>query len=162
MPTGLATDAKPALKKKKIQLDGHGVHYLRHHNAQTHRDESFRVNADGVAPVTAIRFLNAPQHRGGGQQYYGQGLSVTLTPSDEMSGVGMAPDKVALLFTTATHGSERGTAGEKGTGLGLLLCKEFAERNGGRIWVESTPGQGSTFVFELPATLPVENEVAAC
>lgn len=79
-----------------------------------------------------------------------------------MSGVGMAPDKVAMLFTTATHGSERGTAGEKGTGLGLLLCKEFAERNGGRIWVESTPGQGSTFVFELPATLPVENEVAAC
>ncbi len=86
-PTGLAVEGKQVLKKKKIQLDGHGVHYLRHHNSQTHKDESFRVNADGVAPVTAIRFLNAPQHRGGGQQYYGQGLSVTLTPSDEMSGV---------------------------------------------------------------------------
>jgi signal transduction histidine kinase len=50
--------------------------------------------------------------------------------------------------------STLGTAREKGTGLGLRLCKEFVERNGGRISFESVPGQGSTFRFTLPAPAP--------
>ena len=43
-----------------------------------------------------------------------------------------------------------GTAGEKGTGLGLILCKEFIEQHGGEIWVESVVGEGSNFLITLP------------
>lgn len=46
--------------------------------------------------------------------------------------------------------STKGTASEAGTGLGLMLCKEFLERNHGRMMIESEPGEGSTFSFTLP------------
>jgi signal transduction histidine kinase len=65
------------------------------------------------------------------------------------NGVGIAPDVQKILFEKTTGYSTRGTANEKGTGLGLILCKEFVERNGGTIWLESEPGKGSTFYFTL-------------
>jgi len=45
--------------------------------------------------------------------------------------------------------SSEGTAHEKGNGIGLMLCKEFAVQNGGDLWVESEPGKGSTFYFSV-------------
>jgi signal transduction histidine kinase len=64
-------------------------------------------------------------------------------------GVGIAPDIQKILFEKTTGYSTRGTANEKGTGLGLILSKEFVERNGGKIWLESEPGKGSTFFFTI-------------
>ncbi|MBT1702721.1 tetratricopeptide repeat-containing sensor histidine kinase [Chryseosolibacter indicus] len=66
------------------------------------------------------------------------------------NGIGMNHDVLRILFDKTAPYTTRGTANEKGTGLGLILCKEFVEKNGGRIWVESEVGKGSTFYFTLP------------
>jgi signal transduction histidine kinase len=66
------------------------------------------------------------------------------------NGVGMATEVLRILFDKTSPYTTRGTANEKGTGLGLILCKEFVEKNGGKIWVESAEDYGSTFYFTLP------------
>lgn len=66
------------------------------------------------------------------------------------SGKGMSEDELKRLFFINTHFSHSGTSGEKGTGIGLLLCKELVELNGGQLKVKSAPGKGSTFFFNLP------------
>jgi signal transduction histidine kinase len=66
------------------------------------------------------------------------------------TGVGMTPEQVSKLFDLATHSTTKGTQGEKGTGLGLLLCKEFVENHRGKLRVESTKDKGTTFSFMLP------------
>jgi signal transduction histidine kinase len=66
------------------------------------------------------------------------------------SGVGMTPDQLHKLFTPAVDNNTYGTDGERGTGLGLLLCYEFVKANNGTITVTSEPGKGSRFVVALP------------
>jgi len=66
------------------------------------------------------------------------------------SGIGLSQASQAKLFRYDQHFLCKGTAGESGTGLGLILCKDFVEKNGGTICVESTIDKGSTFTFTLP------------
>tara|TARA_R110001583_G_scaffold24456_1_gene89146 strand:+ start:405 stop:1508 length:1104 start_codon:yes stop_codon:yes gene_type:complete len=73
---------------------------------------------------------------------------VEITVSD--NGVGMDDEKRKKLFDTSANITSSGTANEKGSGLGLVLCKEFVEKLGGNIWVESEEGKGSDFKFTLP------------
>jgi len=72
---------------------------------------------------------------------------VVMTVKDH--GVGISKDVQKLLFDKSSSYSTRGTANEKGTGLGLILCKEFVEKNGGKIWFESEEWKGSTFYFTI-------------
>ena len=65
-------------------------------------------------------------------------------------GVGIRPEAIPKLWRIDESYSTIGTSKEKGTGLGLLLCKEFVEKHGGKIWVESQLGKGSTFAFIIP------------
>jgi signal transduction histidine kinase len=67
------------------------------------------------------------------------------------TGVGMDKKTLNGLFRIDKMHSATGTSGETGTGLGLLLCKDFVEKNGGKIWVASKMNAGSTFSFSLPA-----------
>lgn len=72
-----------------------------------------------------------------------------LIVSVKDTGIGIPKDKLEILFTSSFY-STSGTRNEKGTGLGLMLCKEFIEKNNGSIWVESDFGKGTTFSFSVP------------
>ncbi|MCX6168416.1 MAG: PAS domain-containing sensor histidine kinase [Ignavibacteriales bacterium] len=65
------------------------------------------------------------------------------------TGIGIESEKISTLFDFNMLATSIGTDGEKGTGLGLPLCKEFVEKNGGKIWAESELGEGSKFKFTL-------------
>lgn len=73
----------------------------------------------------------------------------SLVFSVKDNGIGMDVDIRNNLFQINPLSRRTGTEGEKSTGLGLMICKEFVEKHGGRIWVDSQPGQGSTFSFCL-------------
>jgi signal transduction histidine kinase len=66
------------------------------------------------------------------------------------TGVGMSPEQKKSLFDGSLNASTVGTASERGTGLGLVLCQQLLQKHGGDIWVESTLGSGSVFFFSIP------------
>ena len=66
------------------------------------------------------------------------------------TGTGISQDNLRKLMVEDLYYSTKGTEGEAGTGLGLMLCKEFLSRNGGKMHVQSEPGKGSIFTFTLP------------
>lgn len=74
--------------------------------------------------------------------------SIIISVKD--TGIGIEKENVKKLFKIDSTYSTRGTEKEKGTGLGLIICKEFAEKNDGSLIVESYPGKGSTFMLKLP------------
>lgn len=71
------------------------------------------------------------------------------------NGVGMSQEVMARLFRLDSKHTTPGTANEKGTGLGLILCREFVEKNGGKIAVRSAPGNGSVFSMTFPVSAAI-------
>ncbi|MFC2152067.1 ATP-binding protein [Bacteroidota bacterium] len=69
------------------------------------------------------------------------------------NGIGISEDSIQLLFSSAKDKSTLGTENEFGTGLGLMLCKEFVERHGGKIWVKSEINKATEFIFSMPHKL---------
>ena len=121
-------------------------------------DESCTVFADKAMIHTVFRnlIINAVKF-----SFPGSKIRVTSKTSVECcsvlvsdDGIGIQPEIQEKLFTTNEVISTPGTTGESGSGLGLVICREFLERNKGRITVESEPGNGSTFIVCLPFTDP--------
>jgi signal transduction histidine kinase len=75
-----------------------------------------------------------------------------ITIADE--GIGIQPEIQEKLFDANQTVSTPGTSGESGSGLGLVICKDFLQKNHGSIRVESSSGNGSSFVLRLPAEDP--------
>ena len=73
---------------------------------------------------------------------------VEITVKD--NGVGMSESEIAAIFNVNEISSSLGTSNEPGSGLGLILCRDFVESHGGKIWVESVVNDGSEFKFTLP------------
>ena len=103
-------------------------------------------NAIKFTDIHGLININAKQDSG----------KVIISVSD--NGTGIPVSSLPKLFDVAQVLTTEGTKGEKGTGLGLLLCKEFVEKHGGMIWAESEPGKGSVFSFSLPQNAESEVE----
>lgn len=120
----------------------------------SHINSQHYVNADKFMLSTILRNLvsNAIKFTENG----GRVMVVTKEIDDMIevgvidSGIGISLEDVSKLFRIDIKNCEIGKSKEKGTGLGLILCKEFAERQGGMIWVESEIGKGSKFKFTVP------------
>lgn len=86
-------------------------------------------------------------------------ISAQSVPSNQVrisvkdSGIGMTQDMIGNLFRIDANKGRKGTAGELSSGLGLMLCKDFVEKHGGALQVESEEGKGSTFRFTIPGHL---------
>ena len=99
--------------------------------------------------ANAIKFTN-----------YGGHIEVVTTTDQHQveisindNGVGMTAETIGKIFDLSTNVTLPGTANENGSGLGLVLCKEFVEKLGGKLWVESEVGNGSNFKFTLPLNI---------
>ncbi len=115
-------------------------------------DEKLIVHADNDMIKTIIRnFLSnavkfTPEGKSVEVFYKREGDFARISVRDH--GVGIDPERVKTIFRTGE--TTYGTGGEEGSGLGLQLCQDFARKNGGEAYVESTLGEGSTFSFTLP------------
>ncbi|MBC7921769.1 MAG: HAMP domain-containing histidine kinase [Ferruginibacter sp.] len=132
------------------------------HVAAQKKDIRLQADPNGTLPVYADQnMLNLVLRNliSNAIKFTPSGGSVVVGASDQDgyvevsvrdSGIGMSPSTLEHLFRLDTYHTTSGTNAEKGNGLGLILCKEFVEKNGGILRVESTEGQGTTFRFTVP------------
>jgi signal transduction histidine kinase len=125
-------------------------------------DESIYVKADKNMLLTILRNLISNAIKFTDQNGQIEINSRLLKNKSELgyveisvtdNGIGIANDNLDKLFMLSENTSTKGTNKETGTGLGLIICKEFIEKHGGEIWVESEEGKGSKFYFTLPAMI---------
>ncbi len=115
---------------------------------------SFMVHADKNMLDTVLRNLVANAIKFTNPEGF---VKINAVDIDEFvkiivsdSGIGLTESDLSKLFRIDVNNTEIGSSKEKGTGLGLILCKEFVERHGGKVWVESEFGKGSQFIFTIP------------
>ena len=95
----------------------------------------------------AIKFT----HRNGEIKITAEQTNNNVTISVTDTGVGISKENQEKIFDISEKMTTEGTENETGTGLGLLLCKEFVETHNGKIWIESEVGNGATFLFTIPS-----------
>ncbi len=116
-------------------------------------DENMMQSIFNNLVTNAIKFTN----RNGQIILSASRLENMIQFSVKDNGVGMNENQKNMLFGMNKSFTTPGTTNEKGSGLGMILCKDFIEKHGGKIWVESLPGKGSQFFFTIPAVIEAES-----
>ena len=104
--------------------------------------------------TNAVKFTPS----GGRVEARAQRVGAEVQVSVEDTGIGIAEDQLERIFESFQQGPRSVSGAAEGTGLGLTLSKRIVELHGGRLWVESRLGHGSTFTFALPAAMPTPSE----
>jgi len=139
---------------REVIISSNSLTYLKNITLKIVQNEEVEVYADQNMVMIVLRNLisNAVKYTNHGGE-----INVIIIPGTTQveisvsdNGVGMDEEKIKTLFNISSNTTSPGTANEKGSGLGLVLCKEFVEKLGGNIWVESEKGKGSNFKFTLP------------
>ena len=145
--TGVQTCALPILAPLEKLSDNHQLVWDFPGSAT-----SLECDADKVAQILVNLVSNAIKYSPNGGD-----ISIRLAQEGDCTrwqisdqGLGMTPEEQGLLFQQFSRLPQKGTRKIKGTGLGLYITRRLIEAHRGGIWVESTPGEGSTFSFELP------------
>lgn len=137
------------LKKSLAKAKNISFHYTPTNEIELYTDENILKTIVRNLISNAVKFTNIGGHI--------KILATTNQHQVEISisdnGVGIKDETIHKLFDLSTNVTSPGTANEKGSGLGLVLCKEFVEKLGGKIWVESEEGKGSDFKFTLPLNI---------
>jgi signal transduction histidine kinase len=122
---------------------------------KTGNDPELKIFADPFMIETVLRNLinNAIKFtpEGGQIEVSAKKADGQVVVSVSDTGIGISEEETQNLFRIDSKVKRKGTNNEEGTGLGLILCHEFVSRHHGKIWVESTPGKGSEFIFSIPA-----------
>jgi signal transduction histidine kinase len=146
--TELVPIIKETIKVFEIHAD------KKHVSINSEIPDDLTVTADRNLLSTILRNLvnNAVKFtpNGGNVRIYCEQSEQELTISIEDTGIGMSEQQLENLFRLNSNVTMPGTSEEKGTGLGLILCKEFVDMHRGKIWANSKPREGTTFSFTLP------------
>jgi len=121
---------------------------------KTANDPKLKIFADPSMIETVLRNLvnNAIKFtpEGGQIEVSAQKVNDQILISVSDTGIGISEEETQNLFRIDSKVKRKGTNNEDGSGLGLILCHEFIEKHNGKIWVESTVGKGSEFIFSIP------------
>lgn len=121
---------------------------------KTENDPDLKIFADPIMIETVLRNLinNAIKFTppGGNIEVSAREADGQILISVADTGIGISQEETQNLFRIDSKVKRKGTENEDGSGLGLILCHEFVNKHNGRIWVESTPGKGSEFIFTIP------------
>lgn len=139
---------QPNATKKNIH-----IHILESKNIQIYADVNMMNTILRNLLSNAIKF----SHMGGEINVSAVSTSSDVTIMISDNGIGISPDELLKLFDITKKYSSVGTANEKGTGLGLLICKEFVERHGGKIHIQSELKVGTQLIFTLPCLVKDSN-----
>lgn len=131
-----------------------GVSVKKNIKIEVFSDDEINIYADVNMFSTVIRNLtyNAIKftHKNGNITIYTKRKNNFYEVTVKDNGVGIPKENILKIFRVDSNLSTRGTNKEKGTGLGLIVVKEFIEKHNGKIWVESEVGKGSRFIFTIP------------